>query len=88
MFRQIEPYEILRHTYTRWNPVGFQSAIGSSLRGSVSTNDEVCEDGVQGNLECRQVVDDETLLTLATEVEGLLNSRPLRHASVDPNDPE
>ena len=35
-----------------------------------------------------QLVDDETLLTLATEVEGLLNSRPLRHASVDPNDPE
>ena len=89
MSQQTEPYENLRHSYTRWNPVGFQSAIGSSLRGSVSTNDEVCEDGVQGNLECRQVVDDETLLTLATEVEGLLNSRPFTHVScVDPNDPE
>ena len=36
-----------------------------------------------------QLVDDETLLTLATEVEGLLNSRPFTHVScVDPNDPE
>ena len=49
MSRQIEPYEILRHTYTRWNPVGFQSAIGSSLRGSVGTNGEVREEGAQGN---------------------------------------
>lgn len=35
-----------------------------------------------------QLVNDETLLTLTAEVESLLNSRPLTHVSVDPQDLE
>ena len=35
-----------------------------------------------------QLVNDETLLTLMAEIESLLNSRPLTHVSVDPQDLE
>ena len=35
-----------------------------------------------------QLVNDETLLTLMAEIESLLNSRPLTHVSIDPQDPE
>ena len=35
-----------------------------------------------------QLVYDETLLTLMAEIESLLNSRPLTHVSVDPQDLE
>jgi hypothetical protein len=35
-----------------------------------------------------QLVNDEVLHTLMVEVESLLNSRPLTHVSVDPQDPE
>lgn len=36
----------------------------------------------------KQLVTDETLLTFLTEVESLLNSRPLTHVSSDPQDEE
>ena len=36
----------------------------------------------------RDLVDDETLLTFMAETESLLNSRPLTHVSVDPQDLE
>ena len=35
-----------------------------------------------------QLVNDETLLTLMAEIKSLLNSRPLTHVSVDPQDLE
>ena len=35
-----------------------------------------------------QLVNDETLLTLMAEIESLLNSRPLTHVSIDPQDLE
>uniref|UniRef100_A0A5S6Q1B8 Integrase catalytic domain-containing protein n=1 Tax=Trichuris muris TaxID=70415 RepID=A0A5S6Q1B8_TRIMR len=35
-----------------------------------------------------RAVTDETLVTAFVEIEGLLNSRPLTHISVDPRDPE
>lgn len=35
-----------------------------------------------------QLVNDETFLTLRAETESLLNSRPLTHVSVDPQDLE
>ena len=39
-------------------------------------------------IAARQRVTDETLLTFLTEVESLLNSRPLTHVSSDPQDEE